>query len=102
MKNKVAAFVILVCLCRSGRAQSSTQRLTDLGDYESRRESSFDRSGGNQDYRALPARGELTLFDQQGPGEIRHIWVTMATPEPYHLKKIVLRMYWDGETEASV
>jgi len=24
------------------------------------------------------------------------MWFTIATPERYHLKKIVLRMYWDG------
>ena len=30
------------------------------------------------------------------------MWVTMATGEAYHLKKVVLRMYWDGEAEPSV
>jgi hypothetical protein len=42
------------------------------------------------------------LFDENGPAEIRHIWITMAAGEAYHLKKVVLRMYWDGEREPSV
>jgi hypothetical protein len=37
-----------------------------------------------------------------GPGIIQHIWITIATNESYHLKKIVLRMYWDGEETPSV
>jgi hypothetical protein len=30
------------------------------------------------------------------------MWFTIATPERYHLKKIVLRMYWDGDTIPAV
>jgi hypothetical protein len=33
---------------------------------------------------------------------VSHIWFTINSPEPYHLKRIVLRMYWDGETDPSV
>jgi hypothetical protein len=33
---------------------------------------------------------------------ISHIWFTLDDAEPYHLKRIVLRMYWDGETSPSV
>ncbi len=45
----------------------------------------------------LKSGQELTLFNETGPAEIRHIWITVDDPEAYHLKKIVLRMYWDGE-----
>ena len=83
-------------------AQFPVSNLSRLGDYESRRTSSYDRSGGNRDYENLKAGGQLVLFDEAGPAEIRHIWITMASPEAYHLKKIVLRMYWDGETSPSV
>ncbi|MFQ5792447.1 MAG: glycoside hydrolase family 172 protein, partial [Acidobacteriota bacterium] len=31
-----------------------------------------------------------------------HIWVTIATREAFHLKKIVWRIYWDDEPHASV
>ena len=83
-------------------AQFSVSDLSQLRDYESRRTSSFDRSGGNGDYKNLKAGGELVLFDEVGPAEIRHIWITMDSPEAYHLKKIVLRIYWDGEKTPSV
>ena len=76
--------------------------LARLGNHESQRASSYDHSGGNGDYRSLKSGATLTLLDESGPGEIRHIWITMAAGEAYHLKKIILRMYWDGEPEPSV
>ncbi len=33
---------------------------------------------------------------------ITHVWITIASDEHYHLKKLVLRMYWDGESTPSV
>jgi hypothetical protein len=83
-------------------AQYAVSDLPQLRNYESRRTSSYDRSGGNGDYRSLPPGATLALFDENGPAEIRHIWITMATGEAYHLKKVVLRMYWDGERGPSV
>jgi len=83
-------------------AQFSVSPLTRLGDYESRRTSSYDRTGANADYRHLPAGETLEIFSEAGPAEIRHVWITMAAGEAYHLKKVVLRMYWDGEAEPSV
>ena len=44
----------------------------------------------------------LTLLDVDGPGMISHIWFTISDPEPYHLKRLVLRIYWDGEATPSV
>ena len=40
-----------------------------------------------------------TLMDVDGPGCIRHIWITVNEK---HLRNIVLRMYWDGEEAPSV
>ena len=71
-------------------------------DYRLRRSSSYDRKGGNDDYRPLDPGQTLTLLDARGPGEVSHIWMTIASRETYHLKKIVLRMYWDGEDTPSV
>ena len=49
------------------------------------------------------APGEtLTLLDEAGPGLISHVWVTIASDDPHHLKALVLRMYWDGEATPSV
>ena len=41
-----------------------------------------------------------TLFDINGPGCITHIWMT--TNKYNDFRKIILRMYWDDETDPSV
>jgi hypothetical protein len=92
----------LVVLVKGLGAQFAVGDLTRLGHYESRRTSSYDRTGANADYRPLKAGETMELFSEAGPAEIRHLWITMATGEVYHLKKVVLRMYWDGESEPSV
>jgi hypothetical protein len=84
-------------------AQYSIKDLAQLPDYESQRSSSFDRTGGNHDYRSLKPGETAEIFNEEGPGEIRHIWTTIPPwSETYHLKKIVLRMYWDNERSPSV
>jgi hypothetical protein len=42
------------------------------------------------------------LLDVAGAGIITHIWVTTMCEEHDHLRKAVLRMYWDGEESPSV
>jgi len=71
-------------------------------DYVQKRASSYDRTGGNNDFYKIPAGGTITLLDDAGPAIITHIWVTIASPEDFHLKKLVLRMYWDNEASPSV
>jgi hypothetical protein len=85
--------------------QSPSEGLAELTkphDYTLKRISSYDRTGGNDDYRPLGAGETLTLLDEAGPGEISHVWITIASDEKFHLKKMVLRMYWDGESSPSV
>lgn len=74
----------------------------------SRRASSFDKTGGNHDWFDLPP-GETREFAHiQDCGIIRHIWCTHWTgnasweEEPLALRKLILRIYWDGEAEPSV
>ncbi len=64
--------------------------------------SSQDPTGANADYRTIEPGQTLTVLDTDGPGMVSHIWFTISSPEKYHLKRIVLRMYWDGETNPSV
>src|SRR5438552_8301480 len=71
-------------------------------DYVQKRSSSYDRTGGNEDYRRVAPGATLTLLDEAGPGIITHVWVAIASPERFHLKKLVLRMYWDDEPTPSV
>jgi hypothetical protein len=76
--------------------------LTSPQDYTQKRSSSFARNGGNADFRPIPPGETLTVLDDSGPGVLTHIWFTIASSEELHLKKLVLRIYWDGETTPSV
>ncbi len=76
--------------------------LPQAKDYVQHRASSYDRSGGNADYRTIAPGETLTLLDENGPGTISHVWITIASDDPHHLKALVLRMYWDGEAAPSV
>ena len=96
------AVVLAVMANGAADAQDALQKLIAPHDYVQKRISSYDRSGGNADSREIKAGDTLTLLDEQGPGIITHIWVTIASPENHHLKKLVLRMYWDNETTPSV
>jgi hypothetical protein len=67
-----------------------------------RRESSWDRTGKNADRYVVEPGQTHTLADIQGPGCVRHIWITISDQEPHYLRRLVLRAYWDGETSPSV
>ena len=71
---------------------------------KSRRVSSYDVTGGNNDrIENLGPGARRDLFNVKGAGVINHIWVTIAPPPPALSRHdIILRMYWDGETEPSV
>ena len=47
----------------------------------------------------LPAGSTTPLMDIDGPGCIQHIWITC---EDRFYRDVILRIYWDGETEPSV
>jgi len=76
--------------------------LPQAKDYVQKRSSSYDRSGGNADARTIDPGDTLTLLDDAGPGLISHIWFTISSDDPNHLKALVLRIYWDGEASPSV
>lgn len=64
--------------------------------------SSTDPTGENTDWLGL-AEGETRTFAQvNGCGVIRHIWCTAESADPLLLRKLVLRIYWDGEALPSV
>lgn len=70
------------------------------------RASSYDRTGGNFDFYGLTGGAKKEIFNVESPGCITHIWMTMGTypyrPEALLERKVVLRMYWDGEAQPSV
>lgn len=84
---------------------SLLENLPALKNFKAARQSSFDPSGGNADGRQdWPIQPNETrqMAKIEGPGALTHIWVTIASHDPRHLKNIVLRMYWDGEEAPSV
>jgi hypothetical protein len=99
-----APSLILATLVLAAATLAGQDLLKELGqkqDYRSRRVSSYDRSGGNRDSIVIEAGKTAVLAEIKGPGAIHHIWTTIAA-EPFYGRKIVLRIYWDGETSPSV
>ena len=98
-------FLTLFFLVPILHAQEMSGLLSDLTkpqDYTLKRSGSWDRTGGNADERSIAPGATLTVLDDSGPGVITHVWFTIASGEEYHLKKLVLRMYWDNEATPSV
>jgi len=100
----IGALLILAACGAYAQAPAidSLSVLTSPHSYVQKRSSSYDRSGGNADAIPIAAGKSVTVFDESGPAEITHIWFTIASPENYHLKKIVLRAYWDDEASPSI
>jgi len=64
--------------------------------------SSYDTTGGNQDRLEIAAGDSAVLLDVEGPGVIQRLWITVSSADPHYLRRIALKMYWDGESEPSV
>ena len=73
-----------------------------LHNYKTRRSSSWDRTGGNGDAVPVEPGQSATMLEATGAGVVTHIWVTINSKDPMHLKNLVLRAWWDGETTPSV
>jgi len=100
--GRVLSLVLVGCGMARAQGVDMSRGLAEPHDYVQKRVSSYDRSGGNADFRAIAPGETLTVLDEAGPGMITHVWFTLASEENYHLKKLVLRMYWDGEVTPSV
>jgi hypothetical protein len=83
-------------------AQISLPDITQQQTYTLHRASSAESTGANVDSRMVTPGQTLTILDVDGPGMVSHMWFTINDQEPYHLKRIVLRIYWDGEETPSV
>ncbi len=92
----------VVSMPQGGLAYPQEISLALLRDYQTAKASSYDRTGGNDDSFRIEPGATQVLMDVEGPGMISHIWFTINAPDEKHLKKLILRMYWDGESEPSV
>jgi hypothetical protein len=50
----------------------------------------------------LRAGETVTLADIDGPGCIRHIWLTTPPGNPQHDRNLIVRCYWDDQASPSV
>lgn len=98
--------VLLVTVCLSGPlaifGQTPLEDLSRLKDYTAERVGSYDQTGGNADRLQIQPGQTVSLAEIQGPAAVTHMWFTIASNEFYHLKKLVFRIYWDGEAQPSV
>ena len=76
--------------------------LARLRNYKARRSSSWDRSGGNGDSVPVAVGQSATILDVKGAGVVTHLWFTIASDDQHHLKNLVLRAWWDGESSPSI
>ena len=76
--------------------------LASLRSYKTRRSSSWDRTGGNDDSVPVEPGATATLLDVTGAGVVTHLWFTIDSSDKMHLKNLVLRAWWDGESTPSV
>jgi len=103
MKYPVALSIMVTASTLAHSQMSSWQPdLTVQQTYTLHNVSSADPAGGNFDFHPIASGETATVLDVDGPATISHIWFTLVDNEPYHLKRIVLRMYWDGEATPSV
>ena len=82
--------------------QTSLASLPTLRDYTSHRISSYDTTGGNADFWRIEAGEKRTLCEIDGPGCIKHLWMTLGIPQEDYCRQIIIRMYWDDGPEPSV
>lgn len=81
---------------------NSLRGLGTLKSFRARRESSWDRTGGNHDCVRVEAGATHALAELKGAGVIQHIWITINCEDPMIRRNAVLRMFWDGEDSPSV
>lgn len=74
--------------------------------FRSARQSSYDRTGGNDDRIYIKPGETRVIASENGHGTITHIWMTMQNEgfviEPNYLRKVVIKMYWDDAQVPSV
>lgn len=93
-----------------GKHGSSLRDLPRLRDTKRRRVSSYDVTGGNEDRITLEPGETVEFANIEGAGSVNHIWMTVApkfppgpeTKDNAFMRKLVLRVYWDGNEHPSI
>ncbi len=65
--------------------------------------SSYERNGGNADFRRIAPGQTHTLVDHRGAGIVRRWWLTIAPRNNREIQRqLIVRCYWDNEVNPSV
>jgi hypothetical protein len=83
-------------------AESWVENLWKPKSYTSERISSYDRSGGNDDFIVINKQSNVTIANIEGSGIIKHIWITLNAKDPMIRRNAVIKMYWDQSSIPSV
>jgi Protein of unknown function (DUF2961) len=97
-----ALLVVLIALLPVTLVGQLPADLPAKKDFTASRASSTDPRGRNGDARRIDPGQTLTLMDVKGAGRVTHIWFTISSPAPDHLRELVLRMTWDDATRPAV
>jgi len=89
-------------LIQAGVGLSPLRGLCVARDTRRMRLSSYDKSGGNEDFVRVYKGEPREIGRIDGAGIINHIWMTYASDEPASARKLVLRIFWDGADKPSV
>ena len=73
-----------------------------IRDYKSKRISSWNHDGRNHDCWNIKPGETRDMAAIEGPGCVKHIWVTIGSGEHAFPRKVVLRAWWDGEDAPSI
>jgi hypothetical protein len=109
-RNLGLPFAFLILLASPGlRAQDGfttpegpLDNLFILKDSLTARISSYDRSGGNHDWVDIAPGETKVLAEIPGAGVIRRFYMAPLAADRMRYRKVVLRMFWDGEKDPSV
>jgi len=96
-------YVVVLCAVAATAAADPLAEITRKIEGQARRASSglFDPES-NQDAWHIRAGETVTLTTLSGPGEIRHMWFTIAGRDRRYPRTLVLRIYWDDAQTPSV
>jgi Protein of unknown function (DUF2961) len=101
-----ALLILTVVALRGQQSNDAPDRLFDnlyrLRDTKTARISSYDRTGGNFDWITIAPGETKTLAEISGAGVIRRFYVAPYSLDRMRYRKLVLRMYWDGQKDPCV
>src|SRR5579884_1001744 len=102
LRTPVCLAVLLSALFTLPASCQVPNNLANPMNFRARRISSADPKHKNGDSRRIAPGKTLELGRIDGPGRITHMWFTIASPSPDHLRELVLRIYWDDAKRPAV